>query len=136
MTLYSMVLDCQITQQGQFFLIGLSCSLPFVFYCFLFCFFLSIGWYCGPGLIGPKGYKSLSPSFALPTFFNNNDNYNRIIKLCGGHICNRGCQMSIHTPIRTSAGLKQVFKNQLFHCSTLLGTGKSAHEWIKVASFF
>ena len=42
--------------------------------CFPFCFFLSIGWYCGAGVFGLIGCIPLSLSLALPTFFNNNNN--------------------------------------------------------------
>ena len=38
---------------------------------FLFC--LSIGWYCGEGVFRLIGCRSLSPSLALPTSFNNNN---------------------------------------------------------------
>ena len=44
----------------------------YVFYCFTFYFFLSIGWYFGAVVLGLIGCKSLSPSLALPTFSNNN----------------------------------------------------------------
>ena len=46
---------------------GLSCNNPFVFCCFPFLFFLSIGWYYGAGVFRLIGCKSRSPSFALPT---------------------------------------------------------------------
>ena len=36
--------------------------------------YLSIGWYCGAGVFGLIGCISVSPSLALLTFFNNNDN--------------------------------------------------------------
>ena len=42
----------------------------------VFLFFLCILWYCGTGLFGLIGCKSLSPSISLPTFFNNNNNNN------------------------------------------------------------
>ena len=42
---------------------------------FPFLFFLSIGWYCGAGVFGLIGCRSLSPNLALPTSFNNNYNY-------------------------------------------------------------
>ena len=63
--------------QGQCFLIGLSCSIPaIVFYTiFLFLFFLSIGWYCGAGVFGMIGFIALY-YLALPTFNNNNNNNN------------------------------------------------------------
>ena len=45
-------------------------SLPFVSYCFPFLFFHSIGCYYGAGVFGLMGCYSLSPSRALPIFFN------------------------------------------------------------------
>ena len=39
-----------------------------------FLFLLSIGWYCGAGVFGLIGCRSLSPSLALPTSFNNHNN--------------------------------------------------------------
>ena len=43
---------------------------------FPFLFFLSLGWYCGAGIIELIRCRSLSPSLALPTSFkyDNNDN--------------------------------------------------------------
>ena len=41
----------------------------FIFYCFPCLFVLSLGSYCGAGVIGLIGCKLLSPSLALPTFF-------------------------------------------------------------------
>ena len=43
---------------------------------FPFLFFLSIGWYCGAGVVRLIGCKSLSSDLALPTSFNNNTNIN------------------------------------------------------------
>ena len=43
----------------------------------LFLFFLSIGWYCGVGVFGLIGCISLSPSLALLTFYNNNNDNNK-----------------------------------------------------------
>ena len=51
--------------------IGPTCSIPKSSTIFPFLFFLSIGWYCGVGLIG---CISLSLSLTLPTSFNNNNN--------------------------------------------------------------
>ena len=48
----------------------------------LFLFFLSLGWYCGAGVFRLIWCISLSPSLALPTFFNNNNN-NNISKIGG-----------------------------------------------------
>ena len=41
---------------------------------FIFIFFMSIGWYCGAGVLGLIGCRSLSSGLALPTSFNNNNN--------------------------------------------------------------
>ena len=49
-----------------------------VFYSFSFLVFLFIGWYCGAGIFGLIGCASLSLSRALPTFFNINNNNNRL----------------------------------------------------------
>ena len=46
---------------------------------FPFLFFLSIGWYCGDEVFRLTGCKSLSPSLALPTSLNNNNNSNKIL---------------------------------------------------------
>ena len=42
-------------EQGQSFLLAYAAGSLFVFYCFHIIFFLSIGWYCGAGVIGPIG---------------------------------------------------------------------------------
>ena len=57
---------------GHCFLLALAARSLFIFYCFLFLFILSIGWYCGAGVFTLIGCKSCSPSLALPTSFNNN----------------------------------------------------------------
>ena len=44
--------------------------------CFPFLFFHSLGCYCLAGVFGLIGRESLSPSLALPTYFNNNNNNN------------------------------------------------------------
>ena len=60
--------------QGQCLSIDLAdCSL-FVYYYFPFLFFYSMGWYCGAGVFGLIGCKSLFPSLALPKLFNNKNN--------------------------------------------------------------
>ena len=41
--------------------------LALLLYYFTFLFFLSVGWYCGPGVFVLIGCQSLSLSFALPT---------------------------------------------------------------------
>ena len=50
------------------FFIGLSCSLHFCLLLFSLSL-LSICWYCGAGVFGLLGCKSLSLSLALPNFF-------------------------------------------------------------------
>ena len=50
-------------------LIGLSCSIPTIVFCyFSFSLLSDIGWYCGAGVFGLIGCISLSLSLALPTF--------------------------------------------------------------------
>ena len=61
-------------KQGQCFLIGLSCSLPFGLPPFPFFFFLSIEWFCGARVFGLIGCKSFSPSLAFQIYFNDNNN--------------------------------------------------------------
>ena len=67
-----------IIMQGQCFFIGLSCSIPTIVFSSLslslLSVYLSIGWYYGAGVFGLIGCISLSPSLALLTFFNNNNN--------------------------------------------------------------
>ena len=46
----------------------------FLSYTFPPVFFLSIGWNCGARVFGLIGCRSLSPSLALPTFCNNDNN--------------------------------------------------------------
>ena len=45
---------------------------PFLSSNFPFLFFVSICWYCGAGVFALIGCRSLSPTLALPTSFNNN----------------------------------------------------------------
>ena len=59
-----------------------STTIPFVF-------FLSIGWYCGAGVFRLIGFRSLSPTHALPTSFNNN-NYNNNNNIILVNIFHRG----------------------------------------------
>ena len=66
-------------EQGKLIFIGLAnkiglARLIFISCCFPFRFCHSIGWYCGVGVFGLIGCLSLTPSLALPTFFNNNNN--------------------------------------------------------------
>ena len=62
---------------GQCLFIDLATSSIFVSYSFPFLFFHSIGWY-----FEPEVFVSLSPSLALQTFFNdNNNNYCNVKKL-------------------------------------------------------
>ena len=60
------------SRANAFLLVEAARSL-FVFYCFHYLFFLSIGRHCGAGVFGLIGCKSLSPSFALQTILNNNN---------------------------------------------------------------
>ena len=64
-------------EQGQCIFIGLSCSILFyLLSIFPFIFFLSIDRYCGAGVFGLVGCRSLSLSLALlPSFHNNNSKY-------------------------------------------------------------
>ena len=55
-------------------LLALAALSTFVFYYFFFVVFLYIGWYCGAGVFGLLWCRSLSPSLALPTSFNNTNN--------------------------------------------------------------
>ena len=65
-------------EQSLWFFICLSCMLcPFCLLLFFSSsFFLFVDWYCGAGVFGQIGWRSLSPSLALSTFFNNNNNNN------------------------------------------------------------
>ena len=58
------------------FELAYAASSIFVFYCFNYLFFLSIGWYCGAGVFRMIMCKSLSPSLALQIVNNNNYNNN------------------------------------------------------------
>ena len=61
LTPYSMVWDWQVSKAGPMFFIILRCSIPsIIFYSFSLLFFPSIGWYCGAGVFGLIGCKSLS----------------------------------------------------------------------------
>ena len=115
LTLYLMVWDGGFQEQGQYFFIDLTCLVPVLSSTvFPFFFFLSICWYCGPGVLRLIGYKSLevklirliknrnlhrtvNPSLALLTSFNKNINHkypphvrityeSRIKKTCGNCI--------------------------------------------------
>ena len=76
LTLYSMVCHCAFQEQGQCFFITLSCFIPFcleIFFSFSsFC--LKVGIVRLDRVFGLVGCRSLSPSLALPTSFNNKDN--------------------------------------------------------------
>ena len=61
-------------EQGQWFFIGLSCSiLAIVFYYFSLSLLPVIGWDCGAGVFGLIWCISLSLSLALPISYNNNN---------------------------------------------------------------
>ena len=70
LNLYSMVWDSIEQSRANGFFIGLSCSPLFqtLSSIFLFLFFLSIGWYCGAGVFGLIGCKSLSRPCAADIF--------------------------------------------------------------------
>ena len=78
LTLYSMVWDWPISRAGSmFYFIFISCSIAFCLLLLSLSFFLSIGWYCGAGVLGLIGCRSLSVGLALPTSFNNYNNNNK-----------------------------------------------------------
>ena len=52
-------------EQGQYFFICLSCSIPFCPTVFLFLFFLDIGWYCGAWVF--RLYQCKDPRPTIPT---------------------------------------------------------------------
>ena len=72
LTLYSMVLDGRGSRSGRFFLLAYAAQSLFVFYYFSLSL-LSVYRFL-LGFVGPTGCRSVSPSLALPTSFNNNDN--------------------------------------------------------------
>ena len=65
-TTNSMVWDWRVSRAGPMPFNSSCCSLFFVSYC--------LGWYCGAVVFRLIWCQSLSPSLALPTFFNNNNN--------------------------------------------------------------
>ena len=75
LTLYSVVWDRRVQELGHCLFIGLSCTIHCCLIIFPVLFFPSTGWYCWAGFFGLIGCRSLSPSLALLTSFNNNDNY-------------------------------------------------------------
>ena len=75
-TPYSMAWDWRVSIARPMPFYWPSCSLPFCLLLTHFLFFHSMGWYCGAGIIRLIGCQSLSPTLALPTFFNNNNNNN------------------------------------------------------------
>ena len=75
LTLCSIVWDWRVSRAGPMPFYWPSCLVHFVFYCFSFLFFPSIGWYCGAGVFGLIGRLLLSPSPSSPPFFNNTINY-------------------------------------------------------------
>ena len=68
----SAVWDWQLLRAGP-----LLFDRPKLLACFLFHFKIYIIWYCEAQVIELMGYKSLTPSLALPTSFNNNNNNGR-----------------------------------------------------------
>ena len=76
-----------------------------------FLFFLSHGWHCTAGVFGRLGYRSLSPSLALPTSFNyNNSNIGQKIDLC---IRRKSVELNPTMNIRKSNRIA-TFKNSLY----------------------
>ena len=73
LALYSMVWDWRVLRARQCFLLAFASCYLFVFCRFPFLFFL---WYCGGEVSGLIRCKSLSPSLALQTSFNNDINNN------------------------------------------------------------
>ena len=75
---YSMVWDWLVSRAVTVILYLSNLVATFyVFYGFHFLFFVSIGWYCGAGVFGLIGCKSLSPRIAFPTTFNKKNNNNK-----------------------------------------------------------
>ena len=64
----------EFQEQVQCLFVSLVALSFFVFNYFPFLFFSSIGWQCGTGVFRLIGCQSPSPGFALPIFFNNNNN--------------------------------------------------------------
>ena len=62
LTPYSMVWDWRVSRAGPMLIYWPNCCYvpTIVFYSFPFLFFLSIGWYCGAGVLGLIGCISLS----------------------------------------------------------------------------
>ena len=104
-------------EQDQCHFIGLAAHAILVSNWFPFFFFHSKGWCCGAGVFGLLGCWLLSPSLALPTFYNNNNNNNKngiyILKkiLDEDEIC-RHC-------IIERSNRKFVDKNNLRSCNLL-----------------
>ena len=86
MPLYSMLWNLRVSRAGPMpFHWTITARSLFVFYCFLFLFFLYMGWYSGVGVFELIGCKSLSPILALPTFKNSNDNNNATLSQTTKH---------------------------------------------------
>ena len=66
--------NIRFQEQGQCFLIGLSCSLTTIVLYYFYLSFLFFMINCGAGVFGLIGCNAPTLSLALPTFFNNNNN--------------------------------------------------------------
>ena len=76
-TLYSMVWDRLVLRAGMMLFHVPMLLVPFwSSTVFPFLSFLSVDWYCGTGVFRLIWCRSLYPSLALPTSFNNNNNSN------------------------------------------------------------
>ena len=74
LTPYSIVRDWRVSRAGS--MLSRCPKLLYPYYSltiFPFLFFLSTGRYCGAGVLGLIGCRSLSLSLTPPTFFNNNN---------------------------------------------------------------
>ena len=81
-TTCSMVWDWRVSRAGTMPFYWRSCSLTFCLVLFsisLHSFYGLINWCCGIGVFRLLGCSSLSPSLALPTFFNNNNNISHFV---------------------------------------------------------
>ena len=80
LTVYSMMWDCRVSRAGpMLFLLFYAAITLFVLYIFHLIFFLSICRQCEAVVFGLIEYKSLSPSLALSTYFNSNNNRHLLI---------------------------------------------------------
>ena len=75
LTLYSIVWDWRVSIAGPMRFYWPKLHYPLLSSTiFLFLFFLSIGFYCWPGVFGFIWCRSVFPCLAVPISFNNNNN--------------------------------------------------------------